>query len=62
VTGEAREDVIHSDRRRVICTPAVVPVALIVTWQDPVSADSHHEEPRFEAKVGTSIRLLEVKP
>jgi len=52
----------HSDRRRVICTPAVVPVAIIVTWQDPVSTDSHHEEPWFEAKVGTSIRLLEVKP
>ncbi|HSV92100.1 MAG TPA: hypothetical protein VLH81_03450 [Desulfobacterales bacterium] len=52
----------HSDRRRVVCTLAVVPVALIITNRDPVSADSQHKGRWFKAKVGTSIRLLEVKP
>ncbi len=52
----------HSDRRRVVCTLKVVAVALIITWHDPVSADSQLKGRFFKAKVGTSIPLLEVTP
>ena len=52
----------HSDRRRVICTLAVVSVAIIITWPAPVSADSQHDGPWFKAKVGTSIRYRITQP
>lgn len=52
----------HWDRRRVVCTLTAVPVALIITWHDPVSADSQPKGRWFKAKVGTSIPLMEVTP
>jgi hypothetical protein len=52
----------HSDWRGVICTLAVVSVALIIPWPAPVSADSQHDGPWFKAKVGTSIRYRITQP